>query len=122
MFIGIFWGGFNQHRLNLKILDILRMYAEKGIEPPPAVMEQLTKQLSPPKAEQAKQSATKAGVLLGKFVGGITAAGLTGGVAWWWFAEAREPEWIGYAAVVVTIGAVAGAVSQLIAAIVTPEK
>ena len=33
------------HRGNMKALEILRAYAEKGIEPPPAVVELLTRQM-----------------------------------------------------------------------------
>jgi hypothetical protein len=37
-------GGKSGFETKMKALDILKMYAEKGTEPPPAMMEELTKQ------------------------------------------------------------------------------
>ena len=33
------------HRANIKMLEVLRTYAEKGIEPPPVVVELLTRRM-----------------------------------------------------------------------------
>lgn len=121
-FAGMIWGGRNTHKINMKTLEILRIYAEKGIEPPPSIMEPLTRQLLDPHKQQAKQQATRQAILLGQFAGGISAAAVTGGIGWWWASEKYEPAWVVYAAAVVAIAAVAGAVSRLIAAIVTHDK
>jgi len=120
--LGMWWGGRNTHNVNMKILEIMRMYAEKGIEPPASVMEPLTRQLLDPHKQQAKQQATRQAILLGQFAGGISAAAVTGGIGWWWASEKYEPTWVVYAAGIVAIAAVAGAVSRLIAAIVTHDK
>jgi hypothetical protein len=46
-------GGKSGYDTRMKALDILKMYAEKGTEPPPAMMDELTRQAfehhSPPK-------------------------------------------------------------------------
>jgi hypothetical protein len=116
------WGGRNTHKLHMKTLEIMRIYAEKGIEPPPSIMEPLARQILDPHKQQAKQQATGQAVLLGKFIGGMSAAALTAGIGWWWHSEAYQPTWIVYAAGIVAIGAAVGAISQLIAAIVTRDK
>ena len=41
------------HRGHMKTLEILRLYAEKGIEPPPAVVEMLTRQAGDSDAARA---------------------------------------------------------------------
>jgi hypothetical protein len=110
----------------MKALDILRMYAEKGIDPPPAVFEALARQsLDPPKAQEAKtagqQAGVTAGIRLGNFVGSMFAAGMTGGLAWW-AAENKAPEWLFYGAVIVTIACVAGAVAHLATVVFTFRK
>jgi hypothetical protein len=122
MFAGAFWGGYNTHRVHMKVLEILRMYAEKGIEPPPSVMEPLAKQLFPLQKEQAKKNATRAGVYLGQFVGGVTSAALAGGFAWWWMSEGYEPKWVVVVATIAAVVFAGGAIAQLVAAIVTRDK
>jgi hypothetical protein len=123
-FGGMMIGGILAHRARLRELDILRSYAEKGIEPPPAMLEALA---GPDRQHQAaakaegRQAGVSAGVHLGQFVGQLFAAGLTGGLAWW-AAEGRAPEWLFYGAVIVTIACVAGAVARLVAVIATREK
>ena len=51
------------HRGNMKALEVLRTYAEKGIEPPPAVVEMLTRQMG-------DTDASRAGREIGKKAGG----------------------------------------------------
>lgn len=127
-FGGMVFGGVLQHRRNMKALDILKMYAEKGIDPPPAAYEALGQSLDPAKAKAATPegraagaAATNAAIHLGQFVGSVFAAGLTGGIAWW-AAEGRGPEWLFYGGVIVTIACLAGAVARLVAVIATREK
>jgi hypothetical protein len=118
------FGGILAHRARLRELDILKSYAEKGIEPPPAVLEALAgpeRQRKTAAKAEGVQAGVGAGVHLGQFVGSMFAAGLTGGVAWW-AAEGRAPEWLFYGAVIVTIACVAGAVARLVAVIATREK
>jgi hypothetical protein len=116
------WGGRQTHKVHMKMLEIMRIYAEKGIEPPPGIMEPLTQQLLDPNKQRAKQEASRQAVLLGKFAGGMAAAAVTGGIGWWWYSEGYEPAWVVYAAGIVAIASAAGAISQLIAAIVIRDK
>src|SRR5262245_42001141 len=97
-FIGLFIAGRNDHKRNMKALEILQTYAEKGIEPPPGILEPLTKQVFERTAQQAeaKKAATRGATYLGRFAGGLAAAGLTGGIAWWWFTAKIQPEWVAY--------------------------
>jgi hypothetical protein len=124
-FGGMIFGGILRHRARLKELDILRSYAEKGIEPPPAVLDALTTPHDLPKAQAARtagqQAGVTAGIRLGNFVGSLVGAGMTGGLAWW-AAEARAPEWLFYGAVIVTIACVAGAVTHLATVVFTFRK
>jgi hypothetical protein len=124
-FGGMIFGGILQHRRNMRSLDILKMYAEKGVEPPPAVFEALTKHHDQSKAQEAKtvgqQAGVTAGVRLGNFVGSLFGAGMTGGFAWW-AAENHAPEWLFYGAVIVTIACVAGAVTHLATVVFTFRK
>ncbi len=123
-FGGMIFGGILAHRARLKELDILRTYAEKGVEPPPAIVEALSGQAQQHKAaakQASEQAAVRASVHLSHFVGSLFAAGLTGGLAWW-ASEGRAPEWLFYGAVIVTIACVAGAAARLVAVITTPAK
>jgi hypothetical protein len=124
--LGGVFAGVLSHRQKMKALDILRMYAEKGVEPPAGIVDPLARQLfeAPAKAAaatEAQAAAATAGVHLGQFVGGMFAAALCGGVAWW-VSKANGPEWLFYAAAVVAVAAGAGAVARLVAAIVTYGK
>jgi hypothetical protein len=123
---GMAFAGIINHRRNMKALDILKMYAEKGIEPPPAVFEALARpaheQHKPQEAKTAGQQAgITAGVRLGNFIGSLFGAGMTGGLAWW-AAENKGPEWLFYGAVIVTIACLAGAVVHLTTVVFTFRK
>ena len=68
------------HRGNMKALEVLRTYAEKGIEPPPAIVEMLTRQIG---ETEAKRAARETGTKAGNFTGMVAAACAAGGIAWW---------------------------------------
>jgi hypothetical protein len=55
------------HRGNMKALEVLRSYAEKGIEPPPAIVEMLTRQIGGggESAEAGREIGKKAGNFTG---------------------------------------------------------
>jgi hypothetical protein len=124
--LGGIFGGLVSHRQRMKALEILRMYAERGVEPPPGIVEPLARQIfetqnaAAPKTA-AQVAAVTASVHLGQFVGSMFAAALCGGVAWW-ASDGRGPEWLFYAATVVAIAAAAGGVARLVAAVVTHAK
>jgi len=79
------------HRGHMKTLEILRFYAEKGIEPPPAVVEMLTRQGDNEAARHGRDIATKAG----NFMGMLVAATVAGAIAWWRLG-AGGPQWLVY--------------------------
>ena len=67
------------HRRNMKALDLLRKYAEKGVEPPPAMADLL---LTSGNSDQ-KWKSTRRGALLQSFIGMAFTACAAGGIAWW---------------------------------------
>ncbi len=68
------------HRHKMKALEILRSYAEKGVDPPPAMAELLAATSSEP---DRKWKSTRRGALLQSFIGMLFTASMSGGVAWW---------------------------------------
>jgi hypothetical protein len=80
------------HRGNMKVLEILRAYAEKGIEPPPVVVEMLTRQMGDSDGAQAGR---EIGRKAGNFTGLLVAACVGGGIAWWRMGEGG-PQWVVY--------------------------
>src|SRR5690242_11472490 len=76
------------HRGNMKALEVLKAYAEKGIEPPPAVVEILTRQMGDTEAARAGRDI---GRKAGNFTGLLVAACVAGGIAWWRMNE-RGPQ------------------------------
>jgi hypothetical protein len=68
------------HRGHMKTLEILRFYAEKGIEPPPAVLEMLTRQAGDSDAARAGRDA---GIKAANFIALLVSACVAGGIAWW---------------------------------------
>jgi hypothetical protein len=80
------------HRGHMKTLEILRLYAEKGIEPPPAVVEMLTRQAGDSDAARAgRDIAVKAA----NFIALLVSAGVAGAIAWWRL-NAGGPQWVVY--------------------------
>jgi hypothetical protein len=77
-----------KHRRNMKALDILKAYAEKGGEPPPAIVNELAKQILDPKFDanplDSKGSPQKRrDELLGAFIGFVFAACVAAGLNAW---------------------------------------
>jgi hypothetical protein len=68
------------HRRNMRVLDLLKSYADKGIEPPAAVAELLSEQVKDP--DRAWKSSPR-GARLERFTGFLFTACVIGGVAWW---------------------------------------
>ena len=104
------------HRHNMKALQVLRLYAERGEEPPPAIAEPLMRHLShaaPPK--RTERSRHRRGLAFCLF-----SAGAWAGVAWWRVDAGTEPRWIFYVAVAVALAFAGGALASLINALSTP--
>jgi hypothetical protein len=75
--------GRSGHERSMKALDILKMYAEKGVEPPPAMMEQVSRQvLDAGKPGQQPQQNSRAALVQG-FIGFLFMACVAGGFVMW---------------------------------------
>jgi hypothetical protein len=109
---------FAIHRHHMKVLELLRFYAEKGTEPPPAVAEVLMKQISQP---DEKWKRTKRGALLQTFGANLFVACILAGVSWWRL-DVGEPRWAVYWAVCSTAFFAVFAFGVLIAALTTSDK
>lgn len=119
---GLTWGGYLQHRQRMKALEILRLYAEKNVEPPAAILEPLAREIfETPEARAATAAARKASRHMARFFGEILAAAAAAGIAWWRM-QAGGPDWLVYAAGIFAIIFVAGAIARLIATFVSREK
>ena len=112
-----FYMAFIIHRRNMKVLDLLKSYAEKGVEPPAGVAELLGEQMREP--GQAWRSSAR-GARLERFVGFLFTACVIGGVAWW-LIDATGPPWAIYPAVTAAVFFSVAAVGFLLTAVVTPE-
>jgi len=72
-------GGRSGHEKHMKALDILKLYAEKGAEPPPAMMDQLAAQIF----AQANPKRDGAGGMMMTFLSLLFMACLSWGVRAW---------------------------------------
>ena len=106
------------HRHKMKVLEILRSYAEKGIEPPAAVTEVLLKQGGEP---APKWKSTPRGSLLNTFGIHLWIAVIWGCVAWWRI-DTVSPRWPIYIAVGAAVFFALLALGQLAAALKSPLK
>ncbi len=106
------------HRANMKTLEILRAYAEKGMEPPLVVIEALNRQRGESHdADAGRELGRKAG----NFTGLLVSAGVSGGIAWWAMNQGA-PQWVVYLFGCLTLFWGVRAISYLFAAFVKSEK
>jgi hypothetical protein len=105
------------HRRNMRVLDLLKAYAEKGTDPPAGVAQLLNEQISDP--GRAWKSSAR-GARLERFIGFLFTACVIGGVAWW-LIDAAGPQWAVYPAVSAAVFFSVGAIGFLLTAVVTPE-
>ena len=105
------------HRRNMRVLDLLKSYADKGIDPPAGVAELLSEQVSEP--GRAWKSSAR-GARLQRFIGFLFTACVAGGVAWW-LVDVAGPAWAVYPAVSAAVFFSVGALGFLLTAVVTPE-
>lgn len=107
-------GGKAGFDARMRALDILKIYAEKGAEPPPAVMDELTKQAFEP-APQSRKG--EVGGLLMTFSSFLFLACVTWGVREW--LEGRDvSSWVPIAATAGLLFFGIGALGFLLAALV----
>ena len=105
------------HRRNMRVLDLLKSYADKGIEPPAAVAELLSQQVMDP--TRAWKSSPR-GARLERFTGFLFTGCVIGGVAWW-LVESAGPAWAVYPAVSAAVFFSVGALGFLLTAVISPE-
>jgi len=102
------------HRRNMRVLDLLKSYAEKGIDPPRGVAELLSEPVRDPGRASAR------GARLERFTGFLFTGCVIGGVAWW-LLDASGPSWAVYSTVSAAVFFSVGALGFLLTALVTPE-
>src|SRR5262245_13947469 len=112
-------GGKGGYDVKMKALEILRMYAEKGTEPPPGLVDQLTDKAFQPRPAPAK--AESGGGLLQAFIGFLFMACVSWGVHAW-TANTHAPGWIPVAAMAAMAFFGFGAFGFLLAALFTRNK
>lgn len=113
----IWFGIWTGHRTQLRALDLLRTYADKGEDPPAAVLEAAFRG-STGGAKPAPQRSGRA-EQMERFVWAVACAAAAAAVAWWRSA-AGGPQWVVYAAGVAAAVLGAGALARLAAAVWSP--
>jgi hypothetical protein len=106
------------HRGNMKALEVLKTYAEKGLEPPPAVVEMLTRHMGDSEGAKAGR---EIGKKAGNFTGLVVSACVAGGIAWWRM-QAGGPQWVVYLFALIAVFWVILAIRYLVSALTTSEK
>jgi hypothetical protein len=106
------------YRGNMRALDVLKTYAEKGAEPPSAVLEMLNKHLGESGADQPGR---RMGTQAGNFTGMLAAACAGGGVAWW-RVNAGGPQWVIYLFAASALFFAVRAFAYLFATLTKPAK
>jgi hypothetical protein len=79
------------HRRNMKALEVLKTYAEKGADPPASVVDELAKQTLAPRTDDASKFQSRSAVLR-SFIGFLFSACVTGGLHYW-LADTEGPAW-----------------------------
>jgi len=115
--VGISW---LEHRTRTKALDVLRIYAESGEEPPASVIQALTS-VGGTKAGAPKVRPTRAGHLAHFAPNVIFAIGFAG-IVWWRLPESGEPDTFVIIAALAGLFFAAGAAARLVAALYTPHN
>ena len=116
-----------EYRSRSKALDVLRVYAEKGQEPPASVINALTVATAPTAKSAADPAppsmwprptrATHMAHLAGSLVCGLGAAG----IAWWRWPDNGEPGPLVIWAVVIAIFFAGGVAARLVGVLTTPS-
>jgi hypothetical protein len=118
-FFMAYLGGRAEHTIRQKALDILKIYAEKGGEPPPAMLDKLTRSTHDRQAPDGPKDGRAA--LIQGFAGFLFMACVSGGLHYW-LVDSDGPRW----AVFATQAAMAffgfGSAGFLLAAVFTREK
>lgn len=122
-----FYTAITTHRRNMKALEILKVYAERGTAPPDAIADQLAKQIldSSKGSGAEKWSASSArerrGALLQTFIGFLFCACIAWGLNSW-LVDSGGARWAAYASQAAWAFFGFGAFGLLVAALLTHEK
>ena len=121
-----FYATIATHRRNMKALEILKLYAEKGANPPEAIADQLAKQiLNAPQSSGAEKWASsgrgRRDALLQTFIGFLFVACVTWGLNSW-LVDSEAAKWAIYASEAARAFFGFGAFGLLVAALLTREK
>ena len=106
------------HRGHMKTLELLRLYAEKGIDPPPALDELVARSSG---GSDPKWARTRRGALLKSFTGMLFTACVSGGILWWRI-DAGGPQALIYIFGAATVFWGVSALGLLIAALFASDK
>jgi hypothetical protein len=110
-------GGRSGHEKHMKALEILKLYAEQGAEPPPAMMDQLAAQVF----QEANPKRDGTGGLMTTFLSLLFMACVSWGVSAWLSARQVAP-WAPIAATAALAFFGIGAAGFLIAALFNRKK
>ena len=106
------------HRGNMKALEVLKAYAEKGVEPPPAILEMLNRRMGD---SDAAQTGREIGKRAGNFTALLVSACVAGGIAWWRMNEGG-PQWVVYSFGLIAVFWGVRALTYLLTSLSTSEK
>lgn len=77
------------HRRNMKALEVLKSYAERGVEPPASIAEPLAAQIMDSRSSSKQWGRER---LVRSFIGFLFSACVIGGIHFW-LAETEGPLW-----------------------------
>jgi hypothetical protein len=116
------------HRTRTRALDVLRVYAERGEEPPPSVTQALTWVSGWPRAvdvsdtrDRLGRPRTRGGFLAHAAANTIFAAGFAG-LAWWLVSASGEASTGVIIAILVALFFAASVAAQLVGAYYAPDR
>jgi hypothetical protein len=113
-----------QHRRNMKALEVLQQYAQRGQDPPPAIAERLAGQILSSEDVATKKDASPAGrrdELLKLFMGFVFSACVAWGLHLW-LVDSGGARWAIYASRAAMAFFGFGAFGQLLAALLTRQR
>jgi hypothetical protein len=117
------------HRTRMRALDVLRVYAERGEEPPQSVTQSLTWVSGWPKKapevpdnqDRFGRPRTRGGFLAHAAANAVFAAGFSG-FAWWRYSDLGEASTGVMVAIFVALFFAASVAAQLVGAYYTPHR
>lgn len=116
------------HRTRTRALDVLRIYAERGEDPPPSVLQALTSvsgwprvAAAPDNRDRLGRPRTRGGFLAHAAANTIFAAGFSG-LAWWRLSASGEASTGVIVAILAALFFAASVAAQLVGAYYAPDR